>query len=111
MPRPRKSKEHRRSCIVVFRVTQSQFDSFAQKGNEANLGVHDIARIAALSNLDRIVVETVAAVDPALLKRLDRIGHNLNQLVKNAHIFGRVSPKADELLERIERLVDVATKE
>ena len=45
----------------------------------------------------RLVIQTYRACDPAFLKRIDQIGHNLNQIVKNAHIFGRVSPLIDQL--------------
>lgn len=112
MSRPRKNEEHRRTRTVIFRVTQSEFEKLERKAEEANLRVNEIARIASLSNASRIVVQAYATNDPALLKRLQRIGHNLNQLVKNAHIFGRVSPKVEELCFLIESIViEAASKE
>jgi hypothetical protein len=57
------------------------------------------------------VVKTYRRSDPAFLARLDRIGHNLNQVVKNAHIFGRVSPRIEQLCREIDRIVMQAIEE
>jgi hypothetical protein len=40
-----------------------------------------------------------------------RIGNNLNQLVHNAHIFGRVSPQVETLCQEIHQVVLEAVKE
>jgi len=105
MPRPKKTKDRRKARTIIFRVTDAQFQKLEQVAEKAGKRVNDTARIATLSNAERIIVKTYASCDPALLKRLDRIGNNLNQLVKNAHIFGRVSPDIEELCERISELM------
>jgi hypothetical protein len=49
--------------------------------------------------------------DPRYLAQVKRIGNNLNQLVHNAHIFGRVSPRLEVLCEEIQQIVLEAVKE
>jgi len=49
-----------------------------------------------------------AQCDPALIVQLNHIGHNLNQLVKNAHTFGHISPEVDRLCRIISDLINQA---
>jgi len=105
MARPRKPNETRKSRVITFRITEKEFNELLSKAKLAGMCVNKIARIAALANADRIVVKTHARADPALIAKLHRIGHNLNQLVKNAHIFGRISPRVEELAGTIEEII------
>ena len=105
MGRPSLSQHKRKTHVIAFRVSARDYRRLASLAEEANLRINHLARDLALSRSDTLTVKTHAKCDPALLKRLERIGHNLNQLVRNAHIFGRVSPKIPKLCEQIEGLV------
>lgn len=110
MPRPTLPNDHRRTRQIIFRVTLAEFNRLARQAEAAGLRPNELARRAALAKGKRLVLHTHAINDPALLKRLERIGHNLNQLVKNAHIFGRVSPKVEGLCETIRALIEEAAR-
>lgn len=111
MARPRQPEHLRRTRKVNFRVTEREFARLMATAAAANMRLSQLARSTILSRSERIVVETHTRNDPALLKRLDRIGHNLNQLVKNAHIFGRVSPQVEALCCQISTLIEQAMRE
>ncbi len=104
MPRttPRKTR------IVSFRLTERDFLRLAHKAASAHLRPGELARRLVLSKLERLVIKTCGQHNPAVVKQLHHIGHNLNQLVKNAHIFGRVSPHIEGLCRRIEAVLDGA---
>jgi hypothetical protein len=111
MSRPTLPHASRKACIVAFRLTPSEFSLLKRKAREAGLRVNQLARITTLKNTNRIVIQTRGTYDPALLKRIERIGHNLNQLVKNAHIFGQVSPQVEGLCVLIEEIITKAATE
>lgn len=111
MPRPKKTCSSRRTHIIAFRLNDAEFQKLAITAESANLRTNDLARMIITADTNRITVKPHAVTDPALLKRLDRIGNNLNQLVKNAHIFGRVSPQITELCEQIKAIIEAATKD
>lgn len=105
MARPKKQHDKRKNRIIGFRLTDAEFAVLAQAAAKANVRLNELARLLALSGERRLVVKVSAACDPALLKRLERIGHNLNQLVRNAHILGRIPPGIPELCGQIEAIV------
>ena len=111
MARPTLHKSRVKSRIVSFRLKDAEHMRLAQKAAAANLRINEFARRASLSGGGRMTVKTVKRCDPALVRQLYHIGHNLNQLVKNAHIFGRVSSRVDELCAKIDRLMDEALRE
>lgn len=111
MARPGKNAEERRSRQIIFRLTGAEYEALCAAAARAGLPPNELARQLACKGQARLVVRTVQRCDPAFLKRIDRIGHNLNQLVKNAHIFGRVSPRIAPLCEIIDRLLDEALRE
>ena len=48
----------------------------------------------------------------ALRKRLDQIGHNLSQIVKNAHLFRQASPLIiEQLCRTIDQIITEALEE
>jgi len=110
MARPHQSQHARKSRVVSFRLTDAEFTRLAHKAAAANLRIHDLARRLTLSNDSAVEVETIRRTDPMLISQLNRIGHNLNQLVKNAHIFGRVSPQIDALCRKIDHIIDEAVQ-
>ena len=106
MARPRIAPSSRKAHRIVFRLSQAELLPLAQKAAAMDLSVNEAARKLVLSRVERVVVDVGHTHDPALVKQLHHIGHNLNQLVKNAHIFGRVSPRVEQLCDRIDRLMD-----
>jgi hypothetical protein len=108
MSRPEKNAEERRSRIISFRVTELEFDELAAIAARAGLPPNELARRLTLRRSKRVVIHTHRRCDPALLKRIDQIGNNLNQVVKSAHIFGRLPPGLEQLCEAIDALVTQA---
>lgn len=111
MARPKQQPARLKGRIVAFRLNDAEHARLAAAAENANLRLAELARRLALSGEKRLVVKRVAAGDPAMLKRLEQIGHNLNQLVKNAHIFGRVSPQVPALCEEIKTLIVAAAEQ
>jgi len=108
MARPKAQHHRKKGRVVSFRTTQSQFARLEFNAAAMSLSVNHVARERVFGQAVNPVVRIVPAVDPVLIKELHFAGHNMNQLVKNAHIFGRVSPKVEELCIRINRLIDRA---
>lgn len=103
MARPK--KQNRRTRIVSFRLTDEEFAALLDAAAKGNLRFTELVRLMTLSAGKRLIIRVSAACDPALLKRLERIGHNLNQLVRSAHIEGRVPPAVAELCDEIASIV------
>lgn len=108
MARPRLTQQQRKSRFVRFRVSEADHSRLAECAADAGMSVGELARELALSRVERLVIEAQASHDPALVRQLYHIGHNLNQLTKNAHIFGRIQPRVQALCERIDSLMDEA---
>jgi len=106
MTRPRLSSTARKSRTVSFRLNEADYARLAYQAAAVNLRVNELARSLVLSKASQIRVVTHQQQDPALIQQLLHIGHNLNQLTKNAHIFGRVSPQVARLCSRIEDIID-----
>lgn len=111
MARPRKGKAERHSHQIVFRLTAAEFERVQAKAERAGLGANELARRMVRRGGGRVVIETSRRTDPAILKRLERIGLNLNQLTKNAHIFKRVSPRVEFLCQEIQELMSQTLEE
>lgn len=108
MARPTKNADRRLSRHVIFRLTEEEYESLHDKAVLAGLSTNELARRLTNRGKQKLVVETTKRVDPAFLKRIDRIGQNLNQLVKNAHTFGRISPQVDALATAIDEIIHEA---
>jgi hypothetical protein len=106
MARPNAPHHRKKGRVVIFRATQSQFARLEFNAAAVSLPVNHVARERVFGRSVSPVIRIVPVVDPVLIKELHFAGHNLNQLVKNSHIFGRVSPKVEELCTRINRLID-----
>jgi hypothetical protein len=111
MSRPQKTADKRRSRHVIFRLTEAEYDLLRHKAELAGLSPNELARRLTRKGRKTLVIRTSKRCDPAFLKRIDQLGHNLNQLVKNAHIFKRVSPQVDLICGKIDRVIDEALKE
>ncbi len=105
MPRPRKSDDEARSKVIAFRVTPSEYATLEVGAERAGLRPNEYARQVITEGEVRIEFTEQQSVDPAIIKRIDRIALNVNQLVKNAHIFKRVSPHLEPLCREIREIV------
>lgn len=105
MGRPRIQETQRKTQQIIFRVTPSEFDDLAATAKRAGLSVHTLARHSTLSKGKRLVIQRSQACDPALLKRLERIGNNLNQLVRRFHQNGRLGKMLQPLCDEIAHIV------
>lgn len=110
MVRPKK-KQGRKVHTISFRVTEAEFVRLSHRASVVNLPVHQLSRCLVLTRAKRLVIKTTRQVDHELVRQLYHIGVNLNQLAKNSHIFGRVSPNLEKLCLRIEALMDEALSE
>lgn len=109
MARPTKSNASKKSRQIIFRLTEDEYLHLLAVAIKAGMQPNDLARMLVVQRNQDIVVATTQRLDPALIKRLDRIGWNLNQLVKNAHTFGRVPPTVEIMCEDLRRIVRAAT--
>lgn len=100
----------KKAHVISFRVTSAEYARLVYNAAASASSVNVWVRGRVLSGDPKTAIEIVSQCDPALLKQLHHIGHNLNQLVKNAHIFGRVSPHVEQLCIKINRLLDQAVK-
>ncbi|MBK1883778.1 hypothetical protein JIN85_15270 [Luteolibacter pohnpeiensis] len=97
--------------VVSFRTTRSEYARLEFNSAATLIQINQIARDRVLGQAIHPVIEIVPKVDPSLIQEIHYIGHNLNQLVKNAHIFGIVSPDVEALCLRIEHLINRAIAE
>ena len=109
MARPPKAHEARRTRQIIFRLTEAEYLHLLAVATKAGMPPNGLARMLIVQRHQDIVVATTQRLDPALIKRLDRIGWNLNQLVKSAHISGRVPTTVEVMCEDLRRIVRAAT--
>ena len=110
MPSRSKSGTGKKSHVISYRITHTQYFRLVYNAVASNRSVNEWARTSALKSGQKISIKLVSQCDPALLKQIHYIGHNLNQLVKNAHIFGRISPRVEPLCIRIKQVLERALK-
>lgn len=108
MARPKTKTDARKARVVSFRVTDSEFARLAQRAAAANMRLNDFVRTIALTKTDTLKVKTYMRYDPMLISELNRIGNNLNQMVKRYHVTGKTSPYLEALCDRIDELIDQA---
>ena len=108
MARPKSHRTQLRTRRIVFRITDAEFLRLSYKAATLNMRINDLARTLTMSEAKPTSSKDTHHHDPALIRQLYCIGNNLNQLIKNAHIFGRISPQVKQLCQRIETLMDEA---
>lgn len=106
--RPTKTTETKRSRQVSFRLTEAEYQRLAAVAERVGVRPNDMARTFVTKRDHEITAAPDHSYDPAVVKRLDRVGWNLNQLVRNAHIYKSVPPTAAQLCEEIRALVKAA---
>jgi len=110
MPRPRKPSDTQLSRHISFRVSEAFHAAITADASEAGLGPNELARLLTMRGQGRLVINTTRQHDPAFIAQVHRIGLNLNQLVKSAHLRGSVSPLVDHVCAEIQTLVLAATQ-
>lgn len=75
MARPPKDKSAQKRRHVIFRVTDAEYADLQAVAIETGLTVNELSRRTTLAGQKRVIVKRHAHCDPALLKRLERIGH------------------------------------
>lgn len=108
MARPPTPKDQRKSHIISYRVNEAEYARLSHRAATANMRINEIAKELALSKSDTLKVETYMKYDPLFIHEINKIGANLNQMVKRFHMTGRVSPLMEALCDRIDDLIDEA---
>ena len=103
MARPRKSTDERLSERIHFDVCRSDFLRAAQHAEKAGMTLTAYARQQFLSG--RVVVKQTRQLDHATFDQLRRLGVNLNQLTRLAHIDEELPPELPDLCALIERFL------
>jgi hypothetical protein len=95
----------RKTERIAFRLSANHYVELCNAAKDAGVSVNVLARSLALKHGDFLVIRRSLVADPALLKRLERIGNNLNQIVRYAHITGIVDEKIEPLCDQIAEIV------
>ena len=101
----------RRRHQVIFRLNDLEYEPLRFKAEQCGLTVNELMRAIARTADGRVHLEIATRYDPVYIAQVKRIGNNLNQLVHNAHIFGRVSPRVEKLCNEIQQIVLDSLKE
>ena len=98
-------KKKSRTEIVPLRVSFEEKSLFKVKAKEAGISVSDFLRRSALEG--KIVTKGESSrLDVSIVRELNFLGNNLNQLVKKAHIHNYYSAEhLHRLLSQIEELI------
>lgn len=83
MARPRKDAGEARDQQVKLRLTMAEAEHLRTQAERAGLSVADYARRRMLGH---VVAPSAARADAALVSELNRIGVNVNQLARVAHV-------------------------
>ena len=106
MGRPRKAPEERRDeRLPAPRVTSDELGFVVQQANAAGIDMAEFIRRRALG---RRVAPARAVADDRLLLEINRIGVNLNQISRAAHLGktleGKLATALDELHAAMKRV-------
>lgn len=94
---------------IDIRVTPEELARIDERAEEAGLSRSEFIRNAAMNS--QVTVKQEKHPNFQLIYEINKIGVNLNQLVHNSHIYGRLPEKLPEICEEIERLVVKAAEE
>jgi hypothetical protein len=105
MARPKSESADGKAVKVTFRLTEAEAAILDRRAGKSQLSRSEYLRKIALKG-GLVVRKTRQEADPALLAELNRIGVNLNQLVRRNHILGKPPLRPVETLCReIETLI------
>lgn len=106
--RPVKQPDEKRCLQINLRVTIAEHDDIAAESAKANLSVSDFIRRSALNQ--RVIVPKSVA-DAALIREINAIGNNVNQISRAANrgqderdywraIGDKIAQALDEVIRR-----------
>lgn len=103
-------KEEVRNKNILIRVTEKEKNEIEKKANKTGLGISEYGRQIMLNGYVFQSLKNSTAEEKQPGADLDRrtllgLANNLNQLTKYAHQT-KVLPKLEELLEKIEKIID-----
>ena len=101
----------RRRHQIIFRLNDIEYEPLRVRAEQCGLTPNEFVRALARTSDGRVNFQVASQFDPLYIAQIKRIGNNLNQLVHNAHIFGRVSPRLEMLYNDINDIVIHAAKE
>ena len=104
--RPRKERAERKDSFISFRVNDEEYAAIFARAQSIGRPVSDFARAAALGYPIR--QNRPSQHSPELVAQLRRIGNNLNQCLKEAHIGNfppQVADAAEEALREISKVL------
>jgi Mobilization protein NikA len=84
MARPKKQPHEKRDQRFNLRYTAAEIEHLRGQAERAGLCPHDYARKRTLGHA--VVTAKSQRTNPALISELNRIGVNLNQLARMAHL-------------------------
>jgi hypothetical protein len=111
MPRPPKPTAVQHTRQVIFRLTEAEYAQLETLAGRAGLRVNELARRLTQRGRHRLVIQTTRRHDPAFIAQVKRLGANLNQIVKRAHLREFVSPKVEEVCDEIQRIILAAAND
>ena len=103
MARPKKDAEERRASPLSIRLTDDERAQIEESSIKAGMSASEYVRMLALGG--RIVIAERRFLDPAVFDELRRIGVNLNQLTKLAHVKENMPPALPRLCADLERFL------
>lgn len=103
MARPRKETAERRSVTLGLRLTPAERLRIEEAAGKAGITPSAYIRTQALKG--RVVVSEQRTLAPELFDELRRIGVNLNQLTRLAHIREEPPPHLPHLCEALDRFL------
>lgn len=104
------SDARQKTTTTSFRMTPTERTAVVTAADAAGMGPSSFARVSVLRAAGRGPPirkrrDAIATVIAPALGQLGRIGNNLNQLTRHAHVGGRVDPESlDRLRDEAERL-------
>lgn len=110
MVRPKSDPMTHRTYRVTLLLNSSERLRLHFKASALNMKPSSFARATLFESFIHFEQRT-NRFDPVFIQQLHYIGVNLNQIVKNAHIFKRLSPNVEALAERISKLIDEAMED
>jgi hypothetical protein len=103
MTHPR-DKDARRTRRLIVRVSDEEQTRIRDGARKAGLRVSEYVRRMAIDG--EVVVRRDSAYGMSMASQLRRIGVNLNQLTRLAHIEGELPPELAQLCGRVEGILD-----
>lgn len=103
--RPRKARGERRDDWIGLRATPAERAAWEARAAQAGLPLSEFCRRAIEGAKIEPPANDQAAIPPALLAQLGRVGNNLNQIAHAAHLGRELRHMAEAALSEVRALV------